>query len=85
MDLFKFIHILVSGRFENVVAYIWLRRRYFEQCFCLCAYRIRAVLETCNNMTKARRKLLNWPGMMQLAGVKREGYKKAAFTQEKNK
>jgi hypothetical protein len=33
-------------------------------------------------MAKARRKLLNCPGMMQLADVKRQGYKKREFTRE---
>jgi hypothetical protein len=36
-------------------------------------------------MAKARRKLPNWRGMMQLADVKRQAYKKREFTQEKNK
>jgi hypothetical protein len=36
-------------------------------------------------MAKARRKLSNWPGMMQLADVKRQAYKIREFKQEKNK
>jgi len=74
INLFKYIYILASDRFEIVVAYIWRKGRYCKQCLCQCAYRIRAVLQTCNNMAKASRKLRNWPGMMQLADVKRQAY-----------
>jgi hypothetical protein len=83
IDRFKFIHILVSGLFENVVACIWLRGRYCEQCLCQSAHRIIVGLETCNNMAKARRRLRNWPGMMQLADVKRKGYKKRELHKRK--
>jgi hypothetical protein len=36
-------------------------------------------------MAKARGKLSNWPGIMQLAGVKRQAYRIREFKQEKNK